>query len=67
LPVYESFPNNYQAVHDAVVSGKPIDRSSDLGSACHRVAARILNPETRESQPRKKKRFIEHFAVLPSR
>lgn len=67
LPVYESFPNDYQTVHDAVVSGKAIDRSSDLGSACHRIAARILDPEGRETQKKKKKRFIEHFAVIPSR
>ena len=65
-PVYETFPNRYHEVHKALVSGRPVDPDSDVGQRCNSLAERILNPG-RSGGRRRKRRFLEHFSVLPGR
>ena len=66
VPVYETFPNSYNQVHQALVSGSPIDAGSELGKRIAALANRILNPDSAQGS-RPKKRFLQHFSVLPAK
>lgn len=66
LPVYGTFPNNYNGVHQALVAGKPIDPNSELGEQFTSVVHRIMEPGSTEP-PRKKKSFLETFSILPTK
>jgi len=66
-PVYETFPNDYRSVHEALVAGKAVNASTELGKACARVADGALNTDATKDPDRKKKRFIEHFGALSRR
>jgi len=66
IPVYDSFPNNYNGVHQALVAGRPVDANSDLGKRFAALAHRVMDPGGVE-KPRKKKSFLETFSVLPEK
>jgi pilus assembly protein CpaE len=66
IPVYDSFPNNYNGVHQALVAGRPVDANSDLGKRFAALARRVMDPGGVE-KPRKKKSFLETFSVLPEK
>jgi pilus assembly protein CpaE len=65
-PVYATFSNNYRSVHQSLVEGRPLDEQSELGRQVLAMARRILNPDGPRPQPRKR-RFLEHFALLPAK
>ena len=66
MPVFETFPNNYTEVHQALLAGRQVDANTDLGKRFNQVATRILGlGEDAGSRPKKK--FLEHFSVLPSK
>ncbi len=69
VPVYDSFPNNYAGVHKALVEGKPVDASSDLGKKFHALADRIMSPKEHNRRPddKKKKSFLSSFSILASK
>ena len=62
-PVYATFANSYRSVHQAVIEGRPLDESSELGKQIAAFAQRILDPASPQAQPAAK-RFIEYFSVL---
>ena len=66
VPVYHTFPNNYNGVHQALLAGQPVAPDTDLGKQCRILAKKVLNPESDTSAIPKKK-FLEHFSVLSSR
>jgi pilus assembly protein CpaE len=61
LPVFMSFPCDYANVTKAIQNGHA---ATKLSGAAREFAEKLLNSATREPE---KKRFIEHFAVLPLR
>lgn len=66
VPVYATFSNSYQAVHRALVEGRPLEEKSELGHQIAATAQRILEPGSAKKQPARK-RFLEHFAIMPAR
>jgi pilus assembly protein CpaE len=42
LPVFLSFPNDYEAVHAALTAGKSIKANSDLGKKCRSLAESMM-------------------------
>lgn len=66
VPVYATFANSYQAVHRALVEGKPLEENSELGRQIAATAQRILEPRSARKQPARR-RFLEHFAIMPAR
>lgn len=66
VPVFETFPNRYAEVHQALMAGQPLAANTDLGKRFTAVAKRILGLGAgTDRQPRKK--FLQHFSVLPSK
>ena len=66
LPVYMTFPNDYQGVQRAMTAGHWVESSSDLGKQFNVLAQTMLDarvPQAVES----KKRFIEFFSVVPGK
>jgi pilus assembly protein CpaE len=61
LPVFMSFPCDYANVTSAIQSGKA---ASKLSGAAREFTEKVLDVT---KQPQGRKRFIEHFAVLPLR
>jgi Flp pilus assembly CpaE family ATPase len=61
LPVFMSFPCDYANVTTAIQKGQA---ASKLSGAAREFAHKLLNSAPRQPD---KKRFIEHFAVLPLR
>lgn len=62
-PVYATLPNSYRSVHQALVEGRPVEASSELGKQIAELANRILDPNAAQARP-EPKRFIEYFSVL---
>jgi pilus assembly protein CpaE len=66
LPVYMTFPNDYQGVQRAMTAGHWVESSSELGKQFTVLAQTMLDahvPQAVES----KKRFIEFFSVVPGK
>ncbi|HTR38506.1 MAG TPA: hypothetical protein VMH80_21495 [Bryobacteraceae bacterium] len=66
LPVYMTFPNDYQGVQRAMTAGHWVESNSDLGKQFNVLAQTMLDarvPQAVES----KKRFIEFFSVVPGK
>ncbi|HSR06799.1 MAG TPA: hypothetical protein VLM42_06590 [Bryobacteraceae bacterium] len=61
LPVYMSFPSDYADVTAAIRAGRP---SPKLAAGVQKFAARLLD---RETKPKKQRRFIERFGIVPMR
>jgi pilus assembly protein CpaE len=64
VPVHMSFVNDYQGVHRALQSGKPVDSTSDLGKQFNALASSIVN-KPRPAELERGKRFVEYFSILP--
>jgi len=68
VPVFESFPNSYDGVHQALVKGKPVDAASDLGKGFANLARRILSPGAPDpAKTKSKRKFLESFSLLSSK
>jgi pilus assembly protein CpaE len=65
VPIYMTFPNDYQGVQRAMTAGQWVESSSELGRQFTSLAQCML--EAKEAPaPEVKKRFIEFFSVVPS-
>src|ERR1700680_2709954 len=64
VPIYMTFPNDYQGVQRAMTSGRWVDTSSELGRQFTSLAQCMLESKAAPS-PEPKKRFIEFFSVVP--
>lgn len=62
LPVFMSFPNDYAGVHEAVTRGEAI-----AGGRLAKAFAQFSSALNDRKRPGQRKRFIEHFSVLPAR
>ena len=63
--VHMRFPNDYQSVHTAMTSGRPVDDSSQLGRQCNALARSVLDKTALQDRPRR--RFVEYFTLSPAR
>jgi pilus assembly protein CpaE len=64
-PVIKTFTNDYHGVNRALTQGTCIEPESDMGKAFSQFAGELLDPRPIQLDPKKK--FIEFFAVPPSR
>ncbi|MCL4797130.1 MAG: hypothetical protein KJZ84_21360 [Bryobacteraceae bacterium] len=70
VPVYMSFPNDYQGVHRALQAGRAVEPDSDLGKQFAVFANRTLGRKgdiSKKSKSDSKKRLAEYFSILPGR
>jgi Flp pilus assembly CpaE family ATPase len=66
VPIYMTFPNDYQGVQRAMTAGRWVEQGSELGRQFTALASAML--ETRPTAaPEAKKRFIEFFSVVPGK
>src|SRR5580692_6106439 len=65
VPIYMTFPNDYQGVQRAMTAGRWVESSSELGRQFTSLAQSML--ETTPAAPEPKKRFIEFFSVVPGK
>jgi pilus assembly protein CpaE len=64
VPVYMTFPNDYQAVQRALTAGRYLDSGSDLGKKFTSLAQTMFEQKTAAAVPlESKKRFLEFFSV----
>lgn len=64
VPVYMTFPNDYQAVQRALTAGRYLDTSSDLGKKFTSLAQTMFEQKPSSTVPlESKKRFLEFFSV----
>ena len=66
VPVYMTFPNDYQAVQRALTAGRWLDGSSDLGKKFSTLAQTIFEQKQGAVPLDSRKRFLEFFSVSPS-
>lgn len=66
VPIYMTFPNDYQGVQRALTAGKWVDSSSELGRQFAGLAHSMLDGKSAPA-PEPKKRFIEFFSVVPGK
>jgi pilus assembly protein CpaE len=64
LPVYMTFPNDYQGVQRALTAGRWVEPGSDLGRQFTALAHSMFEHKV-APQADPKKRFIEFFSVVP--
>lgn len=68
LPVFMTFPNDYQGVHRALTAGRCVDPTSELGRCfTHLGQALVEKKQQATATAEHKKRFIEYFSIVPSR
>ncbi len=70
VPVYMSFPNDYQGVHRALQAGRAVEPDSELGKQFTVFANRTLGRKgdvSKKSKSESKKRLAEYFSILPGR
>jgi pilus assembly protein CpaE len=65
LPVYMTFPNDYQGVQRALTAGKWVESGSELGKQFTALANAMFEHKPTVAAPDSKKRFIEFFSVVP--
>ena len=63
LPVCSTFPNDYRGIHEALVAGKPAKEDSALGRRFLHAAQTVPFSDVRQEP--KKRRFVEHFSLIP--
>jgi pilus assembly protein CpaE len=63
--VIKTFANDYHGVNRSLTQGTCIEPDSEMGKAFTQFANELLNPRPGQADPKKK--FIEFFAVQPSR
>jgi pilus assembly protein CpaE len=66
VPIYMTFPNDYQGVQRAMTAGSWVDPGCDLGRQFNSLAQCMLEAKT-APPPEAKKRFIEFFSVVPGK
>jgi pilus assembly protein CpaE len=64
LPVYMTFPNDYQGVQRALTAGKWVEPNGELGKQFTALANAMFEHKPASAVP-DKKRFIEFFSVVP--
>ena len=60
LPVFATFPCDYADLQKSIRAGQP---SGSLAASMHRFTELVLNKQSAEEKPDKRRRFIEYFAV----
>jgi pilus assembly protein CpaE len=66
VPIYMTFPNDYQGVQRAMTAGRWVESSSELGRQFTSLAQCMLESKPAPA-PEQKKRFIEFFSVAPGK
>jgi Flp pilus assembly CpaE family ATPase len=66
IPIYMTFPNDYQGVQRAMTAGSWVESGSELGRQFASLAHAMLEGKS-VAAPEPKKRFIEFFSVVPSK
>jgi pilus assembly protein CpaE len=66
IPIYMTFPNDYQGVQRAMTAGRWVEASSELGRQFGVLAHSMLEGKATPA-PEPKKRFIEFFSVVPGK
>jgi pilus assembly protein CpaE len=66
IPIYMTFPNDYQGVQRAMTAGSWVESSSELGRQLTSLAQCMLEAKV-APVPEPKKRFIEFFSVVPGK
>ncbi|MGH9559274.1 MAG: hypothetical protein ACRD30_08530, partial [Bryobacteraceae bacterium] len=64
MPVLKTFPNEYQAVNEALTAGTCLDPLSEIGKSFAQFAEELV--EKRGAARQGKRKFLEYFA-LPQR
>ena len=67
VPVFMEFPNDYQGVHQAVASGREVDKASELGRQFTKLSYSLMETTPARLGPAKKKKFLEYFSLSPAR
>jgi pilus assembly protein CpaE len=67
VPVMMQFPNDYQAVHRALQTGKAVESHRDLGKQFAKLASTLLGRKANTETPAQGKSLLEYFSVLPSK
>ena len=65
VPVYMTFPNDYQAVQRALTAGRWLDNTTDLGKKFTTLAQTIFEQKPSAVPGDSKKRFLEFFSISP--
>jgi pilus assembly protein CpaE len=65
LPVYMTFPNDYQGVQRALTSGKWVEENGELGRQFTALTNAMFDQKPAAAPHESKKRFIEFFSVVP--
>jgi len=63
VPVYMTFPNDYQAVQRALTAGRWLESSSDLGKKFTTLAQTMFDQKPAAVPLDSRKRFLEFFSV----
>src|SRR5579872_1007439 len=66
VPVYMTFPNDYQAVQRALTVGRWLDGSSELSKKFTNLAQTIFEQKPSAVPLDSRKRFLEFFSVSPA-
>ena len=66
VPIYMTFPNDYQGVQRAMTAGQWVEPNSELGRQFTALAQCMLEAKP-VPVPEPKKRFIEFFSVVPGK
>jgi pilus assembly protein CpaE len=66
LPVYMTFPNDYQGVQRAMTAGHWVETGTELGKQFNVLAQTMLDARIPQAVDTKK-RFIEFFSVVPGK
>ncbi|HTW65152.1 MAG TPA: hypothetical protein VME17_11075 [Bryobacteraceae bacterium] len=66
VPIYMTFPNDYQGVQRAMTAGTWVESGSELGRQFTSLAQCMLEAKVAPA-PEPKKRFIEFFSVVPGK
>lgn len=65
VPVYMTFPNDYQGVQRALTAGRWVEPGSDLGKQFSVLVQTMFETKPAATQGEAKKKFIEFFSVVP--
>ena len=65
LPVYMTFPNDYQGVQRALTAGKWVEENGELGRQFTALTNAMFDQKPVAPPHESKKRFIEFFSVVP--
>jgi Flp pilus assembly CpaE family ATPase len=67
VPVYMEFPNDYRGVHNALTAGRDVEAATELGRQFSKLSYAIMEKSPPRANPAKKRKFLEFFALSPSR